>query len=99
MRLVSTLLVFLFAVVVVVLMAGKTSDLQDTGETQSGAIGTFFVSLMTVWVLLGGLVATFSLLFGDVECLKSAKSGVGNLPRRPSNWLQWRSRTFRSLSA
>ncbi len=61
MRLVSTLLGILFAIVVVVLMAGQMSGLQDTGEAQSGAIGTFFGSLMTVWVLLGGLVAAFGL--------------------------------------
>ncbi len=61
MRLVSTLLGILFAIVVVVLMAGQMSGLQDVGEAQSGAIGTFFGSLMMVWILLGGLVAAFGL--------------------------------------
>ena len=61
MTIVSGGLGLLFAIVVV-LMAGQMSGLQDTGSAFGGSIGTFFGSLMTLWVLLGGLVAVLGFL-------------------------------------
>lgn len=62
MRLTGLLLGVLFTILIAVLMVGQMSTLQDQGELLDGAVGSFFGTSMTLWVILAGLVSVFGLL-------------------------------------